>query len=224
MVKKRPQLPRAYQSLYVGQYKKNRHGKAGASRLSRWAEAWMHRKVAEDSDGSPTLEIGAGTLNHIAYENASHYDIVEPFKELFEESPEKRKVRNVWRDIAEVPTYHCYYRIVSIATFEHLEDLDSTVRNASYHLWKGGVLRVAIPNEGCWLWTLGWRLTTGLEFWMKHGLDYGVLMRHEHLNTADEIEKALKWYFRNVKVKYFGLGRHFSLYRFYECSRPIGEK
>lgn len=79
---------------------------------------------------------------------------------------------------------------------------------------------MSIPNEGCWLWTLGWRLTTGLEFKMKHKLDYNVLMKYEHVNNADEIGAVLKYYYSNVNVSYFGLGKHFALYRFYECSNP----
>ena len=51
-----------------------------------------------------------------------------------------------------------------------------------------GQLRVAIPSEGTILWKLGWKMTTGVEFKWKYGLDYGTLMRYEHVNNAQEIE------------------------------------
>ena len=84
-----------------------------------------------------------------------------------------------------------------------------------------GVLSVSIPNEGRFLWHLAYKLTTGREFRKKYGLDYEILMRHEHVNTADEIEAILKHYFKNVRHSYLGLGKTFSFYRYYECRNPI---
>ena len=40
------------------------------------------------------LELGAGNLNHLKYERDFHiYDIVEPFRELYKDSPELKKIR-----------------------------------------------------------------------------------------------------------------------------------
>lgn len=218
MIKIRPKLPPEYQKLYVEQYKANRGGKTTASRLSQFVESWMHRKVAKDSSSrKSTLEVGAGNLNHLKYENVGVYDIVEPFKELYADSEERVKIRYCWDDISDALPILSYDRIISIATLEHVDNLLDVVARMSHLLSSCGVVRIAIPNEGSWLWTLGWKLTTGLEFRLRHGLDYGILMRHEHLNTADEIEEMLRYYFPYVSVKYFGFGKHFSLYRFYEC-------
>ncbi len=70
------------------------------------------------------------------------------------------------------------------------------------------------------MWTLGWSLTTGLEFRLRHGLDYGVLMRHEHVNRAEEIEDLMRALFRNVASKTFGVGKHLSLYQYLEARDP----
>ena len=67
------------------------------------------------------------------------------------------------------------------------------------------------------LWKLGWKLTTGLEFRLKYGLDYAVLMRHEHVNTAFEIETVLREYFGNVKRSVCGISAALSFYQFFEC-------
>jgi len=74
------------------------------------------------------------------------------------------------------------------------------------------------------LWTLAWKLTTGLEFKLRYGLDYGLLMKHEHVNTAKEVEEVLVYFFSDVKCKVFGMSKSISLYRYYECNNPRIER
>jgi hypothetical protein len=225
--KMRIPLPEEIKKIYAVQYKKNREGKTSASSLSQKMEAWMHRKVAKDVIGihtKSTLEIGAGTLNQLQYEQSQPYDIIEPFKELYQDSSLKSKVNEIYSDIGEISNSKRYDRITSIATFEHITDLPKVVAKTCILLNKEGVLRVAIPNEGTFLWTLGWKLTTGLEFKLKYGLDYGILMKHEHVNNAREIEQVLAYFYDDLKCSCFGLGKGIALYRFYECSSPKVDK
>jgi hypothetical protein len=130
------------------------------------------------------------------------------------------RIRHIYRDTGQIPTRRQYDRITSVAVFEHVCNLPEVVARTGLLLNDGGALRVSIPSEGTWLWTLGWKLTTGLEFRLRYGLDYGVLMRHEHVNTAAEIEDVLRHFFRNLSCDVFGLSRGISLYRFYACSNP----
>ena len=221
--KKRIELPEDFKKIYASHYKKNRGGKTVATSLSQKMESWLHKKVAADCrDGQPraTLEIGAGTLNQLQYEQNSPYDIVEPFKTLFENSPELAKIRNVYNDIDEIDLSNKYDRITSVATFEHIEDLPKVVAKTCLLLKQGGTLRVSIPNEGTFLWTLSWKLTTGLEYRMKYGLDYGILMKYEHVNTADQIEEVLAHFYGKLKCSVLGLSKGFAFYRFYECGEP----
>jgi SAM-dependent methyltransferase len=188
-------------------------------------EKWLHYAVARDlkhgNKDLSTLEIGAGTLNHLVYEtNISVYDVIEPYKLLFEDSPSKSRVRNIYSDISEIPADALYDRIISIAVFEHIEDLPKLIEQSILHLKPNGSYRVAIPNEGRFLWKLGWKLTTGIEFRLKYKLDYSVFLGHEHVNTADEIGEVLKYYFVDVKERLFGITKPFSFYRFYECNNP----
>ena len=104
--------------------------------------------------------------------------------------------------------------------FEHVLDVPSIVAKTCSLLEKDGTLRVAIPNEGSLLWKLGWKLTTGIEYRLKYGLDYSVLMQHEHINSANEIEGVLSYFYKKVKCSYLGLSKKFAFYRFYECSEP----
>ena len=227
--KARPPLPPAYQALYVQQYRSNRSGETTAASLAQRLERWLHHQVARDVAGADvarsTLELGAGTLNQLPYEPTSApYDIVEPFAELFEDSPLKSRVRDIFADISQVPQARRYQRITSVAMMEHAGDLPVVIARSARLLEEGGVFRAAIPAEGGLVWNLGWRLTTGLEFRLKRGLDYGVIMRHEHLNTAAEIEALCRLMFRQVRVRSFGLGRQLSLYRFIEAREPRLER
>jgi len=222
--KTRPQLPKEIAEIYAVQYKSNREGQTTASSLSQKVESWMHKQVAGDLAGAKplsTLEIGAGTLNQLRHEPESGpYDIVEPFKELYAGSPLLRRVRNVYADISEVPASARYDRITSVATFEHICNLPEVVARCGTLLEPRGSLRVSIPSEGTPVWTLGWKLTTGLEFRLKHGLDYGLLMRYEHVNRAKEIEDVLRHFFTEIAWKSFGVCKFLSLYQFYECKNP----
>ena len=222
--KKRIELPEAFRKIYYQHYLNNREGKYKTTSLSQKLEAWMHKKVAEDvADGLQklsTLEIGAGTLNQLLYEPIQEaYDIVEPFKELFEASPFLKNIRNVYDDINDI--HHIKYsRITSVATFEHIMDLPWVVAKAATLLdAKGGHLRAAVPNEGTILWKLG-TMFTGYEFKKKYGLDYQVLMRYEHVNTAREIEEVLRYFFGSIQCSVFGINKYFAFYRFYNCSKP----
>lgn len=221
--KKRIELSEDYLKIYKDHYKSNRNGDTTASGLAQKMEAWMHKKVASDvseNHSKKTLEIGAGTLNQLKYEQSNHYDIIEPFKELFEGSPLLSKINKIYTDIDEVDLSERYDRITSIATFEHITDLPKVVAKSAILLNANGTLRTSIPNEGTFLWKLGWKLTTGIEFKMKHGLEYGTLMRYEHVNNAREIEEVLNYFFHQNKCNSFGLGKGVALYRFYESKNP----
>ncbi|MDB5452045.1 MAG: putative ubiE/COQ5 methyltransferase [Caulobacteraceae bacterium] len=222
--KTRPALPARLQALYDRQYLENRSGATRASAAAQALEGWMHRQVAADVTGGaagPTLELGAGTLNQLAFEPAqASYDIVEPFAALFRDAPELGRIRDVFADIRKVPPERRYARITSVATLEHICDLPWVMARAARLLATDGSFRAAIPSEGGFLWRLGWMATTGLEFRLRHGLDYGLLMRHEHVNTAREIEALARVLFEEVEVRAFGMGRQLSLYRFVAARRP----
>ena len=227
--KTRPVLPPKLQAIYTRQYLENRSGATPAASLSQRLERWLHHKVAADvkanakAGGAPlsTLELGAGTLNQLAFEPASDaYDIVEPFEELYRDQPQRARIRDIYADASDVPADRTYDRITSVAALEHICDLPLVLARAVRRLKDDGVLRTAIPSEGGFLWKLGWMFTTGLEFRLRHGLDYGLMMAHEHVNDALEIETLLRALFEDVEISSFGLGRQLSLYRFLAARKP----
>ena len=222
--KQRTPLPPEYAAIYLQHYRNSREGKSQILSLAQRAERWMHRKVAKDvAAGSPkaTLEIGAGNLNQLPYEPYSQpYDIVEPFRELYESSPHRQRVRNIYDDVSQIPHEHRYDRITSIAVLEHVCNLPELVARSAVLLADGGSFRAGIPSEGTILWRLGWQLTTALDFRARHNLDYKVLMRYEHVNTAREIEEVLRYFFTDTRTSVFGLMRLLSFYQFFACAKP----
>jgi hypothetical protein len=227
--KVRPPLPESIARIYAAHYKENREGRSLASAAAQRVESWLHRQVARDvRPGTPpksTLELGSGTLNQLAYEPENPaYDIVEPFRHLYENSALLGRIRHAYVDIREVPTELVYDRITSVATLEHICDLPEVIARSALLLEADGVFRAAIPSEGTAVWTLGWKLTTGLEFRWRHRLDYGLLMQHEHVNKAREIEDVLRFFFSRIRVRFLGLSRSVSLYQFFECRGPIQQR
>jgi len=224
--KTRPPLPKEMEAIYASHYRANRTGQTAATSLAQRMESWLHRKVASDVVSRPrearsTLEIGAGTLNQLPYEpDVGPYDIVEPFGALYDGSPSLQRVRDIYSDIGEVPEHCRYDRITSVATFEHVLDLPGLVARSGLLLDVNGVLRTAIPSEGTFLWTLGWKLTTGIEFRIKHGMDYSLYMKHEHVNDAKEIAEVLQFFYEGVECRVLGLAKAVSFYQFYVCRQP----
>lgn len=227
--KSRPPLPDEYQKIFEKHYTENREGGSTASSFAKRLESWMHRKVAEDikneKEPMSTLEIGAGTLNHLPYEpHTKPYDVVEPWSYLLEQSSSLTCVRKIYQDVKDIPLGVTYERIISVATFEHILDLPNVVSMIGLMLKDGGQLRVGIPSEGTVLWRIAQTTTTGLEFRLRHGLDYRILTRYDHVNDAAEIEQILKYFFSNIKCSVFGLSRKLSLYQFFSCSVPLLER
>jgi hypothetical protein len=219
--RQRPVIPAAYQQIYEREYQLNRRGETFISNIVKQLEAWMHRQVAGQQLSGNILEIGAGTLNHVPYETTAHYDTIEPFKSLYVDSPLRSRLRNLYEDITDIPAEPQYDRLISIAVLEHLERLPEIIAYSALLLSSNGRIQHAIPSEGGALWGLGWRLTTGVSYRLRNGLPYGVLMRHEHINTAPEIIAIIRWFYNKVKIRRFPLpAYHCSFYTYIEATDP----
>lgn len=224
--KRRPKLSTELKKIYADEYKKNRDGRTLFTFIAQKLEGWMHKKVAQSYplkklSKYDTLEIGAGTLNQLKYENMNgNYDFIEPFTFLYKNSSLLSLIRNGYSDIADIKSTVKYNRVISIAVLEHLDNLPNILSKSIKHMSNGGVFACGVPSVGGFLWGLAWRLTTGLEFKIRTGLNYSELQRHEHLNEVWEIETILKYYFKDVKIQRLGFGKHLSLYTFIECMNP----
>ncbi len=205
----RPELMPKQRSSYVEHYRSNRAANRGLAIIVARLEAWMHRRVSEGLSAGDLLEIGAGNLNHFPYlAGECVCDVVEPFVELWEQSPYRSRVHHMYSDLQQVPETSRYDSIFSVAVLEHLTDLPFILSRAGLLLRAGGSFRAGFPSEGGLLWGLAWRLSTGIEYRLRRGLNYGAIMRHEHLNTASEILLLLGYFYESVEVLRFPLPFH----------------
>jgi trans-aconitate methyltransferase len=220
------ELPEEYQIIYEKHYLENRNGKTMMSFLSQLMEKWLHKSVSKSSDkNKKTLEIGAGALNQLKWEKGVVYDIIEPFQSLYENYPELNRINKIYNDISDINDSEKYDRIISCACFEHILNLPEVIAKTCFLLNNvEGVLCVSIPNEGRFLWKIAYKYTTGLEFKYRYNLNYEIIMKHEHINTADEIENLLRYFYKKISVKLFGINKTFAFYRCYECNEPDIEK
>jgi SAM-dependent methyltransferase len=223
--RQRPPLTAAHQRIFAEQYRLNRDGGGVMESLAQRLERWMHVRVAS-LKGGPILELGAGTLNHRRHEEPNvDYDVVEPFRALFEGRAEVQQVRHLYDSVASIPVDRSYYRIISIAVLEHMTNLPKEIAQAAHRLQQDGVFQAGIPSEGGVLWWIGWRFSTGISYRLRTGLDYGIVMRHEHVNSAFEVLAIARYFFGDVRLKRFPFPMHHaSFYTYLEARRPDHER
>lgn len=223
--RRRPCLPMEYRRIYEQEYYLNRTGATRIAQLVQMVEGWMHRITATRGKPGSVLELGAGTLNHLPYERSESYDVVEPFERLYESSAHQNRIRHHFRDIGDVPGRARYDRIISIAVLEHLENLPNVIARSALLLAEDGQVQHCIPSEGGALWGASWRLTTGISYRLRNGLPYGVLMRYEHINRADEIISLIHWFFEHTAILRFPFPiHHLSLYTYIAAQNPRLER
>lgn len=222
----RPALSAAHKRIYLEEYRRNRGASGGALfRVTAALERWMHLRIARRQTGGRLLELGAGTLNHLQYETALEYDIVEPLPALYADSAARDRVTEAYASITDIPQHVRYSRIISIAVLEHVEDLPRLVARSGLLLARGGMFQAGIPSEGGLLWGLAWRTTTGIAYRLRTGLPYAPVMCYEHLNTAAEIIAIVRHCFRSVALAWFPLpARHLSFYCDIEARDPDTER
>lgn len=223
--RKRSPLPEVYTRIFDQEYKDNRNGKSAVQAAAQYMESWMHRQIALTSKPEQiVLELGAGTLNHLTYEQATQYDVVEPFTFLYQGNNNVSRVRHFYEDVSHIKNEQ-YDRIFSVAVLEHIEDLPRALAQCAVLLKDTGVFQAGIPSEGGFLWGLSWRCTTGLAFKLRTGLNYQTVMQHEHLNTAPEIMKLISYFFGSCVVKGFPYNAHHaSFYRYIEATSPLKDR
>lgn len=222
--KKRATLPSAYKDVYANEYIENRNAGGFGNKMARKLESWMHKQIANE----PTildielLELGAGSLNHLAWEsNYSKYDVVEPFRELLKTSPDLDLINDHYDYLSLVPKSNRYDRVLSVAVLEHVLDLPYTIALSALLLKSSGSFCAGIPSEGGLAWKLAWQYGTGPGFKRRTGLDYSVLINYEHVNSAHEIEALIHYFYATVKVTRFPLSIfNASLYSYIVATDP----
>ncbi len=221
--KKKIPLSLKLKNIFQKEYKINRERK-----INSIFEKWMHKNIKKLKNKSNinTLEIGAGTLNHLSYEDNSNkdkYDIIEPKKFLYRNNILKKKINKIYTDYKNLPDKN-YDRIISIATLEHLTDLPKFLAMSAFKLKnKNSFHSHSIPCEGYFAWTIANRYISGAIFKLRTGCSYDEMMKYEHVNNYDEIYSMIKFFYKNVHITFsypFFLNAHTSFYANISFSGP----
>ena len=158
--KKRPALSREVKKIFDIEYKKNRE-----NLLSQLSESWLHFAIrGRNLLSNTTLEIGAGSLNHLKYENFTKkhiYDVIEPKKFLYKNNKNKFLVNKFYKSLSNTRK-NTYNRIISCAVLEHLEDLPNYLYLSSQKMKKNGYQSHSIPCEGYPVWNITWFIISGI--------------------------------------------------------------
>ncbi len=219
--KKRPPLNKKIRKIFNAEYKRNR-----ANFLSQLSESWLHYSIkGRKKSSNKTLEIGAGSLNHISYEklkNNKIYDVIEPKKFLYKASSNKKYVNKFYQNLHQVSKNY-YDRIISCAVLEHIEDLPKFLFLTSSKLKKGGYHSHSIPCEGYPVWNIIWFLMSGISFKIRTGQNFSEVQKHEHINNFDEILSLINFFYKKVEIKYsypFFFTPYLSFYANINFSQP----
>ena len=159
--------------------------------------------------GSVTLEVGAGLGEHAKYEDLGNqeYYCLE-YREEF--CKELRKVifppeRVLCGDIQKTQKWDAatFDRIIAIHVLEHLLDLPAALAEISRLLKPGGVFDVVIPTEGGFAYSLARKISAERVFRKNFKMDYGPIIKNEHVSTYHEITEVLFANFRLQTRSFF---------------------
>ncbi len=199
--KKRISLSRPLRKIFDIEYKKNRN-----NFLSQLSESWLHFSIKGRSSNldNSTLEVGAGTLNHLKYEskkNLENYSIIEPKKYLFKNNIFKNSIFKIYKNFSKLPKKK-FDRIISCAVLEHLEDLPKFLAISGLAMRNNGYQSHSIPCEGYPLWKITWDVISGIPFRLRTGLNFNEIQKYEHVNNFDEILCLIKYFYNEHTVKF----------------------
>ena len=159
-----------------------------------------------------TLEIGAGTGEHLKYEHLDdqqkeNYFAVDIRENMIE------KLRNQFPEIHAV-VGDCqmrmnfedgyFDRILAIHVLEHLPNLPAAVREMHRLCDKNhGVLSIVIPCEGSLAYSIARRMSAQRIFEARYKQSYRWFIEREHINLPSEIFEELAPYFSLASSTYF---------------------
>lgn len=177
-------------------------------------DAFNHEYVVRHApkDFLTTIEIGAGTGEHLHYEKLSaaqkqHYhaidireNMVASFKEHFPD------IQATVADCqTQMPFEEGYAdRVLAIHVLEHLPNLPLAIQEM-YRLCnkQRGICSVVIPCEGSLAYTIARKISAERLFKARYHQPYRWFIEREHINLPNEIFAELDPYFELVSSSYF---------------------
>ncbi len=159
-----------------------------------------------------TLEIGAGSGEHLEYEHLtkeqkSDYFAVDIRANMVAEFSKRfPEINAVVGDCQARMDFEDGYfdRILAIHVLEHLPNLPAAVKEM-YRLCdkNRGILSVVIPCEGSLAYSLARKISAQRIFEARYKQSYQWFIEREHINLPNEIIEELSKYFSIVSSTYF---------------------
>lgn len=161
-----------------------------------------------------TLEIGAGTGEHLKYEKLSkkqlknytavdiRANVLSPLKEKYPD------INTICGDCQQqLPFEENYFdRIIAIHVLEHLPDLPAAVRELHRLCNKSnGQLSIVIPCEGGFAYSCCRAISAKRIFEKRYKQSYQWFIGREHINSPKEIFTELNKQFTISSIRYYPL-------------------
>jgi SAM-dependent methyltransferase len=173
-----------------------------------WVSRFDHTFPTRSASSSlRTLEIGAGTGTHVAFESTGEYVALEASGDLAAQIPRRDGLSVVVADCEKRLPWDddSFDRVLAIHVLEHLYNLPAALEEVARVLRPNGVFCVVIPCEGGELYSLGRRFTTKRMFEKRYGTPYEWMIEQEHCNTAQEVLVELNRRFQPRTRQFFPL-------------------
>lgn len=160
-------------------------------------------------DFKRTLEIGAGTGEHLEYESLTPVQqrnyVALDLRENMVADIRKRfpRVKAIVSDCQKRLDFEAghFDRILAIHVLEHLPNLPAAVREM--HRLCAGTLSIVIPCEGSLAYSLARKISAQRIFEKRYGQPYDWFISREHLNRPHEIFAEIEPYFRREHRAFF---------------------
>lgn len=159
---------------------------------------------------SVTLEIGAGLGAHAAFEDLKNQDYFQmEYREDFCKELRKKfdPSKVVCGDIQGRLPFEdgIFDRIIAIHVLEHLPDLPKALTEIKRLMKPDGVFDVVLPCEGGLAYSLARKISAERMFKKRFKMDYGPIIKNEHVSTYSEILREIDENFQRAQSRYFPL-------------------
>ncbi len=182
-------------------------------------DSFNHNYVVKNApiNFSRTLEIGAGTGEHLRYEQLSleqtkNYVAVDIRENMVAELRlQYPEINSVVGDCQKRMEFGDGYfdRILAIHVLEHLPNLPAAIKEM-YRLCdkNRGVLSIVIPCEGSFAYSVARKISAQRIFEARYKQSYQWFIEREHINLPNEIFEELSQYFLLTSSRYFPIPIH----------------
>lgn len=152
------------------------------------------------------LDVGSGMGYHLKFEKVSNdrkYICLDRDPSMLS----KIKYKNVSTMIGTCSEISLKDKSVDVVIashiFEHLPNLRSDLNEIDRVLKDDGLLIVVLPCDPGFLWRILTFMTPSRWRLKKHGIDYDLVMKHEHVNTFSKCRKILRQKFVTTNETFF---------------------